>query len=1491
MKEPRLFLLNNKKIKIDSSNSKQIPARFKSNLISLKSLPNSQAITGSKSFRQQTRCFTQKNSKEKDKNSNIIESVSFELNSLDKDRPKLKNKNLIMNNNNLINYNSKKNSNYINPSNPTINTNNIIKNNNGNKQNLFYIQKIEEEQQLRINTVINTIGASYNISSNNNIINKNKKNMNNSNTKLISCLAGWTVGYKGGIKGYNTTNNTANNSVAGSMEKIDKKNYNNKKYKKNSNNKKYGKDLLKPKDLIKKINNNIEFNIIKNQNKKNKNKFAHTTNNSRQNSGEKYLDINKSKFLALKHNKLILNNIRDINTNNNININNNYLKNKPLSTQTTIDNKVNKNIIQKNYNKNEAKGIIIKNNNCQTKNHILRKNNQEIIKMSNTNNGKGKIKVMNTKLNNDNINLNIGGYLKTNIYSNLNIKSNSAFATRQNLKVEKSQIKVNKSNKMINNNTENNNLSKGIVYKPKYKNKNLKNIDIFNVNEESLEIIKNQKLFPTTYFFNKIDTELNKKIMTAGNSPGRVKIKDLISQEANYNKPKFGDKIIAFQNLKHKITKDYLDKKNNKLNLKSAHISRKNSANKEFKEYKNIKSENKIVQNPKFKNDFFCYNYSHPNNSLRSNNSSEKENNNSYIESNINSNYNSNNITNNTHTKNSKKVYNSIINAGNNWKYKKNKQLIQKNINILDNINRIKKGIQIKYNSNNTSKYKLNNKSTNTNTNVNNSPISKTKINHVYDRKKIDINDNINNNNQQNEIDTKQINQNLSREKSAGLIKQKEKIKKNKNNNIISETTTKKRLINNISSNNSGYLNNNNNNADNKNSNNLNIKKDKNHINKDKIEQLLLKKEKIKTKKINIINKIKQIENEKDLSNHKKNTDSDNKINNINNENSARLNISKIAKKSSHNRNVEQNFIFNSNTNTSLLSTMKDSNYYSQESENLSKYIKDYYIAHSCYPPTDISFYKFGRMIGRGAFGKVNIGLNILTGRIVAIKSFNKKNISNEKAKRKILYETNLMRGLYHPAVTKILETFETDKYMLIIMEYISGGNLQNFVKKRRKLCEKTAKILFRQLIQGIKYIHSKGIVHRDIKLENILLDLNNIVKICDFGVGKITQKGQKLLDQCGTPVYMAPEIIQGEGYEGFPVDIWSAGVALYIMLSGNIPFNRDKTHDLQSAIINLPYKKIDDISESANDLLKNILEKDPLKRFTPDQILEHPWMNEHNGNDDEGFDYNYDLEIKNVNKYHLFTNAESILLAKTHIDYRKAPKKDLAENFTIKNLYTLEDKKNNKNVETKSIILAPYNSMLTDSEEEEEEDDEDKNKEIKKNNNKNKNKNKLESIEEIKIKAFNYYSQSTNPYDILDNFNLELEVKNGIIKFHGKIKEFNMNYELNNNEEIDNGMLINSKDELILEDTNKDNNKNNDQLENYVKNNNNNSKEISNNKNKKNHRPSSPYKQPPINKVFVKMVCELGYDEDYVIKSLEKNELNHATTIYYLFSNYENIK
>ena len=189
--------------------------------------------------------------------------------------------------------------------------------------------------------------------------------------------------------------------------------------------------------------------------------------------------------------------------------------------------------------------------------------------------------------------------------------------------------------------------------------------------------------------------------------------------------------------------------------------------------------------------------------------------------------------------------------------------------------------------------------------------------------------------------------------------------------------------------------------------------------------------------------------------------------------------------------------------------------------------------------------------------------------------------------------------------------------------------------------------------------------------------------------------------------------------------------------------------------------------------------------------------------------------------------------------------------------------------MDTKSAILAPYNSMLS-----EEESD---------NNSNN-------------INNINNSSKSKGSLcDILDNYNNELEIKNGIIKFHGKAKEFNMNYELNNNEEIDNGMLINSKNDLISIDDDEINNELNNENNIYLVKNNNINNKGNNNKNKnlqnKKHRPSSPYRPPPINKVFVKMVSDLGYNEEYVIKCLEKKELNHATTVYYLFSNYENVK
>ena len=638
-----------------------------------------------------------------------------------------------------------------------------------------------------------------------------------------------------------------------------------------------------------------------------------------------------------------------------------------------------------------------------------------------------------------------------------------------------------------------------------------------------------------------------------------------------------------------------------------------------------------------------------------------------------------------------------------------------------------------------------------------------------------------------------------------------------------------------------------------------------------------------------------------------------NEINGNKKDNNKEKNIENISNK----RNIELSLSQYNPTSSSRSSVSYDANYYMKESLKLSCYISKYYNKYKEYPNTSLQFYKYGRLIGQGAFGKVNLGLNILTGRIVAVKSFNKNNseLTGDNMK-KIKYETDLMKKLNHPNITKILEMFEDEKFFLIIMEYINGGNLFSFVKKRRKLSEKTAKFLFRQIILGIKYIHEQNIVHRDIKLENLLIDLNNNVKICDFGIGrKIANKNQLLYDQCGTLMYMAPEILlstKEKGYEGFPVDIWSSGISLYIMLSGTLPFNyKNKKHkknenndeeeedeeesissskskskkndddnfELQYNIVYKEPKHIDNISDEARDLLKGLLNKDPKKRLTCEQILNHPWL------------YNFKEKNTSSNKFHLFTKAELIMLSKTFIDYRRANSDDLKENFTLSNLES-DNNKNNKNsneqnVTSKSSILAPYNSIISDYD------------------------NSSFQISNIK---------DDDSFNDFNNSKIKLE-KDQII-FSKKIKEYNRLYELNNNGEVDNGVLINSKTQSSINMTDRSNTsrslnnvnnvKKNDDLDinlnssnsSYIafnendeiievkkrikmKNKENNNKEKD--KDKKNILNEEIEQKVKTNNIL-NQISLMGYDKKYVLDCVQKNELCHASTIYYLMMNYENI-
>lgn len=165
------------------------------------------------------------------------------------------------------------------------------------------------------------------------------------------------------------------------------------------------------------------------------------------------------------------------------------------------------------------------------------------------------------------------------------------------------------------------------------------------------------------------------------------------------------------------------------------------------------------------------------------------------------------------------------------------------------------------------------------------------------------------------------------------------------------------------------------------------------------------------------------------------------------------------------------------------------------------------------------------------------------------------------------------------------------------------------YVRKRRRLKETLAKYLFLQIIDGLRYMHSKNILHRDVKLDNILLDETGKVKICDFGVSRFVIPDQKMTEQCGTPAYIAPEILRGEGYTGFGVDVWSAGVVLYAMLYGSVPFKGNGIQEMHPYILSGEYTLGDEASESAKDLIRKILNIDPSERYTISDILSHEWM------------------------------------------------------------------------------------------------------------------------------------------------------------------------------------------------------------------------------------------------------------------------------------------
>lgn len=400
-------------------------------------------------------------------------------------------------------------------------------------------------------------------------------------------------------------------------------------------------------------------------------------------------------------------------------------------------------------------------------------------------------------------------------------------------------------------------------------------------------------------------------------------------------------------------------------------------------------------------------------------------------------------------------------------------------------------------------------------------------------------------------------------------------------------------------------------------------------------------------------------------------------------------------------------------------------------------------------PETTTKFYKIGRMLGKGAFGKVNLGMHKLARKLVAIKSMNKQYLNNESSNKKVRQEVSIIKRTRHPNVVKLYETFESNKYVLFSMEMWAGGDLLNYVRKRRKLKENVAKILFKQIIEAIGYIHTRSIVHRDIKLDNILLDGKGNVKIGDFGVSRIVKPGEIMKEQWGTPAYIAPEILEDKGYTGYAVDIWSAGVVLYSMLYGSVPFKANNMEELHTMIMKGKYTLKEDISEAARSLLRSMLEKNPRKRIQVPQILRHEWFKDI----DKSLPIFNEQEMSQIQKEFTYNEARRI--------QRKDDELEAADWFTELAIDTTQ-KSDLKNVSSKSIILAPFNSTK---------------------------------------------SHVSELHSSIEN---NMFIKNLVIKFAAKWRDVDRQYEMNNCWELDNGVY----NKFVYNSPNEEESKNQDKDE-----------------------------------------------------------------------------
>ncbi|XP_031686422.1 serine/threonine-protein kinase BRSK2-like isoform X2 [Oncorhynchus kisutch] len=251
--------------------------------------------------------------------------------------------------------------------------------------------------------------------------------------------------------------------------------------------------------------------------------------------------------------------------------------------------------------------------------------------------------------------------------------------------------------------------------------------------------------------------------------------------------------------------------------------------------------------------------------------------------------------------------------------------------------------------------------------------------------------------------------------------------------------------------------------------------------------------------------------------------------------------------------------------------------------------------------------YRLEKTLGKGQTGLVKLGIHCVTCQKVAIKIVNREKLS-ESVLMKVEREIAILKLIEHPHVLKLHDVYENKKYLYLVLEHVSGGELFDYLVKKGRLTPKEARKFFRQIISALDFCHSHSICHRDLKPENLLLDEKNNIRIADFGMASL-QVGDSLLEtSCGSPHYACPEVIRGEKYDGRKADVWSCGVILFALLVGALPFDDDNLRNLlekvKLGVFHMPHF----IPPDCQNLLRGMIEVDAAKRLTLEQIQKHNW-------------------------------------------------------------------------------------------------------------------------------------------------------------------------------------------------------------------------------------------------------------------------------------------